>query len=83
MSDLGDTTDPAPELASFDRYELPEIEVLLRVARSLSGNTADAADLVQDTLIRAARRHPIAPEAVQRLRRFGQRLAWNEEVAGQ
>ncbi len=32
---------------------LPEIEVLLRVARALTRNDADAEDLVQDTLIRA------------------------------
>jgi RNA polymerase sigma-70 factor (ECF subfamily) len=52
---------------AFERYVLPEIEVLLRVARSLTGNTADAEDLVQDTLVRAYRsidrfdgRHPRA-----------------------
>lgn len=46
---------------------LPEIEVLLRVARSLTHNSADAEDLVQDTLIRAYKaidrfdgRHPRA-----------------------
>ena len=37
----------------FEQHVLPEIEVLLRVARSLTGNDADAEDLVQDTLIRA------------------------------
>jgi RNA polymerase sigma-70 factor (ECF subfamily) len=52
---------------AFERYVLPEIEVLLRVARSLTGTTADAGDLVQDTLVRAYRsidrfdgRHPRA-----------------------
>ena len=33
----------------------PEIEVLLRVARTLPGSSADSEDLVQDTLIRAYR----------------------------
>jgi RNA polymerase sigma-70 factor (ECF subfamily) len=52
---------------AFERYVLPEVEVLLRVARSLTRNHADAEDLVQDTLIRAYRaidrfdgRHPRA-----------------------
>lgn len=40
---------------AFDRYVLPEIPVLLRVARSLVSRTADAEDLVQDTLLRAYR----------------------------
>jgi RNA polymerase sigma-70 factor (ECF subfamily) len=46
---------------------LPEVEVLLRVARSLTRDPADAEDLVQDTLLRAYRaierfdgRHPRA-----------------------
>jgi RNA polymerase sigma-70 factor (ECF subfamily) len=46
---------------------LPEIEVLLRVAHSLTRNHAEAEDLVQDTLLRAYRgidgfdgRHPRA-----------------------
>lgn len=39
----------------FELHVLPEIEVLLRVARSLTRNDADAEDLVQDTLIRAYR----------------------------
>jgi RNA polymerase sigma-70 factor (ECF subfamily) len=41
--------------ALFELHVLPEIEVLLRVARSLTRNDADAEDLVQDTLIRAYR----------------------------
>ena len=40
---------------AFERYVLPEIEVLLRVARSITRNHAEAEDLVQDTLIRAYR----------------------------
>lgn len=39
--------------AAFNQYVLPEVEVLLRVAMSITRNAADAEDLVQDTLIRA------------------------------
>lgn len=52
--------------ARFARWVVPEIEVLLRVARSLT-RAADAEDLVQDTLLRAYKaidrfdgRHPRA-----------------------
>jgi RNA polymerase sigma-70 factor (ECF subfamily) len=52
---------------AFERYVLPEIEVLLRVARTMTSNQAEAEDLVQDTLVRAFRgigrfdgRHPRA-----------------------
>jgi RNA polymerase sigma-70 factor, ECF subfamily len=38
---------------SFDAIVGPHLEVLLRVAGSLSHNSADAEDLVQDTLLRA------------------------------
>lgn len=41
--------------AAFDQYVVPEIPVLYRVARSITGQGADAEDLVQDTLIRAYR----------------------------
>lgn len=41
--------------AAFAEYVEPEIDVLLRVARTLTGGWADAEDLVQDTLIRAYR----------------------------
>lgn len=40
---------------AFERYVLPEIEVLLRVARSLTRHHAEAEDLVQETLLRAYR----------------------------
>lgn len=40
---------------AFALYVVPELEVLLRVARSLTGRPADAEDLVQDTLLRAYR----------------------------
>jgi RNA polymerase sigma-70 factor (ECF subfamily) len=39
--------------AAFEQYVLPELDVLLRVAHSLTRNHADAEDLVQDTLLRA------------------------------
>lgn len=52
---------------AFSRFVLPEIDVLLRVATSITGDPVDAEDLVQDTLIRAYRavdrfdgRHPRA-----------------------
>ncbi|MEM9201104.1 MAG: sigma-70 family RNA polymerase sigma factor [Actinomycetota bacterium] len=38
---------------AFDRYVVPEIEVLYRVARSITRNPTDAEDLVQDTMLRA------------------------------
>lgn len=40
---------------AFARYVVPELDVLLRVARSLTGRTTDAEDLVQDALLRAYR----------------------------
>lgn len=46
---------PATDDTAFERYVLPEIEVLLRVATSLTRNHAEAEDLVQDTLLRAYR----------------------------
>lgn len=62
--------DADPPTASADRFAsevVPEIDVMLRVARSLTRNPADAEDLVQDALVRAYRgldtfdgRHPRA-----------------------
>jgi len=40
---------------AFQRYVVPEIPALLRVARSLTRNPHDAEDLVQDTILRAYR----------------------------
>lgn len=40
---------------TFARYVLPETDVLYRVARTLTGQPADAEDLVQETLLRAYR----------------------------
>jgi RNA polymerase sigma-70 factor (ECF subfamily) len=47
--------EPSSSATAFTRYVLPETEVLLRVANSLTRNYAEAEDLVQDTLIRAYR----------------------------
>ncbi|HZD65096.1 MAG TPA: sigma-70 family RNA polymerase sigma factor [Acidimicrobiales bacterium] len=41
--------------AAFARYVVPELDVLWRVALSLTGHGRDAEDLVQDTLLRAYR----------------------------
>lgn len=56
-----------PHSAAFATYVLPEVDVLLRVAMTLTAQPADAEDLVQDTLLRAYRaiesfdgRHPRA-----------------------
>ena len=53
--------------ARFERYVVPQIDVMLRVARSITGDRVEAEDLVQDALIRAFRsidtfdgRHPRA-----------------------
>jgi len=53
--------------ARFAYYVVPEIEVMLRVARSVTGSAVEAEDLVQDALVRAFRsidkfdgRHPRA-----------------------
>ena len=40
---------------AFRTYVEPEIDVLLRVAQTLTGSWADAEDLVQETLVRAYR----------------------------
>jgi RNA polymerase sigma-70 factor, ECF subfamily len=52
---------------AFERYVVPELDVLFRVAMSITRNRADAEDVVQDTLLRAYRgidrfdgRHPRA-----------------------
>ncbi len=45
----------AESRTAFARYVEPEIEMLLRVARTLTGSWPDAEDLVQDTLVRAYR----------------------------
>lgn len=47
--------EPGTNDTAFERFVVPEIEVLLRVAHSLTRNHAEAEDLVQDTLLRAYR----------------------------
>ncbi|NUS43491.1 MAG: sigma-70 family RNA polymerase sigma factor [Mycobacteriaceae bacterium] len=42
----------------FARYALPEMDVLKRVARTLTSQACDAEDLVQETLLRAYRSLP-------------------------
>ncbi len=66
VTESAESTDEARGRA-FQEYVEPEIEVMLRVARSLTGNAADAEDLVQESLLRAYRgldgfdgRHPRA-----------------------
>lgn len=44
---------PEGQDARFAKYVVPELEVLYRVAQSITRNPTDAEDLVQDTLIRA------------------------------
>ena len=46
---------PVGQDARFNEYVVPELEVLYRVAYSITRNKADAEDLVQDTLLRAYR----------------------------
>ena len=62
-----ETETPTARQAAFDRYVLPELDVLYRVALSITRHRADAEDLVQETLLRAYRaagrfdgRHPRA-----------------------
>lgn len=61
-SAVEDTASP-PALsadADFERYVLPEIEVLYRVARSITRHDADAEDLVQDAVVKCfSRRRPV------------------------
>lgn len=62
-----DAASPPTAEARFEQWVLPEVEVLLRVAHSMTRHTQDAEDLVQDTMLRAYRsidrfdgRHPRA-----------------------
>jgi RNA polymerase sigma-70 factor (ECF subfamily) len=55
----GETSRSVPTFATADdafrHWVLPEIEVMLRVARSLTRDPSEAEDLVQDALLRAYR----------------------------
>ncbi|MCP3910144.1 MAG: sigma-70 family RNA polymerase sigma factor [Actinomycetia bacterium] len=59
---MSDSSPPEPSSmsdaerkAAFREYVVPEMDLMLRVARSITGNQADAEDVVQDTLLRAYR----------------------------
>lgn len=58
---MNDHAAPTPDpgrrssAAAFARYVEPEVPVLYRVALTMAGQSADAEDLVQDTLVRAYR----------------------------
>ena len=47
--------EPVGQDARFNSYVVPELEVLYRVAYSITKNKVDAEDLVQETLLRAYR----------------------------
>ncbi len=49
------STNTAAQDALFQKYVIPELEVMYRVANSITRNPTDAEDLVQDTLLRAYR----------------------------
>ncbi|MFT7473388.1 MAG: RNA polymerase sigma-70 factor (ECF subfamily) [Verrucomicrobiales bacterium] len=49
------STGPVGQDARFNEYVVPELDVMYRVAYSITRNKTDAEDLVQDTLLRAYR----------------------------
>lgn len=58
--DAPESSRVAPDLTGsaddrFARFVVPELDVMYRVARSITGNPTDAEDLVQDTLLRSYR----------------------------
>ena len=55
MGDSAIDEEQQEQRIAFDRYVMPEIDVLYRVARSITRNPIDAEDLVQDTMLRAYR----------------------------
>lgn len=54
MHPVDTDADPARD-AAFEQYVLPELDVLYRVALSITRKPADAEDLVQETLLRSYR----------------------------
>lgn len=52
---MNDGTRPASQDDLFAKYVVPEVQVLYRVANSITRNPTDAEDLVQDTMLRAYR----------------------------
>ena len=52
---VGTNSGPVGQDARFNEYVVPELDVMYRVAYSITRNKADAEDLVQDTLLRAYR----------------------------
>ena len=52
---MDDTQGALVGKARFDHFVVPEIDVMYRVARSITGHNAEAEDLVQDSLLRAYR----------------------------
>src|SRR5690349_21831068 len=46
---------PMADVATFEAEVLPRLDTMYRVARRLTGETADAEDLVQEALLRAWR----------------------------
>ena len=52
---MDDTREALTGKARFDYFVVPEIDVMFRVARSITGHAAEAEDLVQDALLRAYR----------------------------
>lgn len=55
LAAMRDSSCSATPAAAFARYVEPEVPVLYRVALTMTGQPADAEDLVQDTLVRAYR----------------------------
>ncbi len=53
--ELAEAVDDDRRRENFARYVVPEIDLLLRVATSMTRRPSDAEDLVQDTLLRAYR----------------------------
>ena len=46
-------SDAAEDKFKFEQYVLPEMQMLLNIAKTLTRNTYDAEDLVQETLLKA------------------------------